>query len=192
MSGREIDDAATVAEEFNIYFLKKISDLRSHVRDEIKENPTERLRSSLKDKKLDFHLSTVSESHIKKIVTKLSNKRTLGRDGIGMDVVKAGGNTLIAPLTFIVNTSIRDCTFPNAWKHARVIPLLKKGSPKELSNYRPVSILPATSKILEEVVRKQVSNYVLRKKRLTTRKSTWLPTITLDDNGHLSTTKRTH
>ena len=87
------------------------------------------------------------------------NKKAAGRDGIGMDIIKAGGDTLIAPLTYIINTSIRECTFPTAWKHARVIPLLKKGNPKELANYRPVSILPATSKVLEEVVRKQVSDF---------------------------------
>ncbi len=44
-------------------------------------------------------------------------------------------------LTIISNTSIVTGVFPQVWKHALVIQLLKKGGPNNVSNYRPVSIL---------------------------------------------------
>ena len=42
--------------------------------------------------------------------------------------------------------------FFNTWKTARVIPFYKKGSTDEINNYRPISILPVVSKILEKHV----------------------------------------
>ena len=46
------------------------------------------------------------------------------------------------------------------WKQAAVTPVLKKGSPEQLENYRPVSCLPAASKVLEIVICSQLSNYL--------------------------------
>ena len=48
--------------------------------------------------------------------------------------------------------SITENRFPSTWKTARVIPLLKKGSTDDVNNYRPISILPVVSKILEKHV----------------------------------------
>ena len=50
--------------------------------------------------------------------------------------------------------------FPNLWKLAKVIPLFKKEDPLLAKNYRPVSLLPILSKVLEKVVFKQVMSYL--------------------------------
>ena len=65
-------------------------------------------------------------------------------------------------LTHIVNLSITTQTFPKAYKVAKVVPLYK-GKEADLTNpksYRPVALLPIVSKILERVVKKQVSDYM--------------------------------
>ena len=67
---------------------------------------------------------------------------------------------LVAPLATIINKSIKSGVFPKQWKIAAVTPLLKKGSTQLLSNYRPVSCLPAASKLLEIVVCSQLSEYL--------------------------------
>ena len=77
-----------------------------------------------------------------------------------------GAANLLAPLTAIVNQSILDGEFPNGWKEALVTPVLKKGCNTRLGNYRPVSCLPAASKLLEIVVCDQLSNYLERNKLL--------------------------
>ena len=41
-------------------------------------------------------------------------------------------------------------SFPDEWKIARVIPLFKSGHRNMPENYRPISILPAISKIMDE------------------------------------------
>ena len=51
-------------------------------------------------------------------------------------------------------------TFPSLWKHAKLVPLLKKGDPLIAKNYRPVALLPIFSKILERVVFNQLAGYL--------------------------------
>ena len=61
---------------------------------------------------------------------------------------------LIAPITDIINISMKTSTFPQNFKQAHVRPILKKTylPQNELNNYRPVSNLSFISKILEKVV----------------------------------------
>ena len=50
----------------------------------------------------------------------------------------------------LCNASIAEGQFPDSWKIAIVIPLFKKGSDADVNNYRPISILPVVSKIIEK------------------------------------------
>uniref|UniRef100_A0A8C5PZS0 Reverse transcriptase domain-containing protein n=1 Tax=Leptobrachium leishanense TaxID=445787 RepID=A0A8C5PZS0_9ANUR len=65
-------------------------------------------------------------------------------------------------LTYIFNLSLSTGSFPSAFKHALVTPLLKKPSldPNSPSNYRPVSLLPFTSKLLEKLVFNRLSLFL--------------------------------
>ena len=53
--------------------------------------------------------------------------------------------------------------FPYDWKTARVIPLFKNGQRSVLDNYRPISILPVVSKIMERLLYNQISDYFTKK-----------------------------
>ena len=60
--------------------------------------------------------------------------------------------TIASPLTRIINISLSEGVVPQEWKRARVTPLFKKGVATDMDNYRPISVLPAASKVLERVV----------------------------------------
>ena len=60
----------------------------------------------------------------------------------------------------IVNLSIVKGYVPYLWKSARVLPLHKSGDTSCLSNYRPISVLPIVSKILERAVHFQLSQFI--------------------------------
>ena len=62
-------------------------------------------------------------------------------------------------LTNVFNRAISNESFPFEWKQARVTPLHKKGSRNMLNNYRPISIVPAVSKVLERVLYEQLYGY---------------------------------
>ena len=65
-------------------------------------------------------------------------------------------------MTNIFNLSISTGTFISYFKNAKVIPIFKKGNPKLVENYRPISILPVFSKILEKIVHKRLYFYCNR------------------------------
>ena len=55
----------------------------------------------------------------------------------------------------VFNTGI----FPERLKLAKVIPVFKKGDSKLINNYRPISLLPVISKVLEKIIANQLSQY---------------------------------
>ena len=57
-------------------------------------------------------------------------------------------------------------TFPDKLKIAKVIPIFKKGDPSLFENYRPISLLPAISKVLEKKIALQLSSYFEKNKLL--------------------------
>ena len=69
-----------------------------------------------------------------------------------MNLIKDSIDKIIFPITGIINLSITSGIVPNQLKIARVIPLFKSGEQDIFTNYRPVSVLPAFSKILERVM----------------------------------------
>uniref|UniRef100_A0A6I8N0G9 RNA-directed DNA polymerase n=1 Tax=Ornithorhynchus anatinus TaxID=9258 RepID=A0A6I8N0G9_ORNAN len=79
---------------------------------------------------------------------------TCASDPIPSHLIKTIAPALLPSLTFIFNHSISKGSFPSAFKHAHVSPILKKPAldPTSPSSYRPISLLPFLSKILERVV----------------------------------------
>ena len=67
---------------------------------------------------------------------------------------------VITSLTALFNLSLQTITFPSIWKTAKVIPVFKKGDKQNTSNYRPISIPPTISKILEKAVHTQFYAYL--------------------------------
>jgi len=63
-------------------------------------------------------------------------------------------------LTYLFNQCIVDCLFPQCLKLAKVVPLFKKGAKSEVSNYRPVSIIPVVGKIFEILLNKRIVGYL--------------------------------
>ena len=93
-------------------------------------------------------------------MSKMKKKQSAGTDGLSQDKLVLGSKSLVYPLLQIINQSIREGAFPSQWKEALVTPVLKKGDASEKENYRPVSSLPAASKLLEMVVNAQSSKFL--------------------------------
>ena len=83
-----------------------------------------------------------------------------GWDCISASIVKTTYRDFIEPLTHIFDLSISQGVFPNELKVARVVPLFKSGNSMVLSNYRPVSVLPVFSKILERLIYNRLLSFV--------------------------------
>ena len=82
-----------------------------------------------------------------------------------MKVIKDALPCILPTITEIVNCSLLTSVFPTIWKEAEVIPLLKDGDHEVANNNRPISLLPALSKICERVASNQLTEYMVQKKR---------------------------
>ena len=70
------------------------------------------------------------------------------------------------PLTYLFDMSLESGIFSDKLKTARVIPLYKAGDPANISNYRPISVLPCFSKMLEQIVYNHLYKYLTTEKIL--------------------------
>ena len=102
-----------------------------------------------------FEFKYANRKSVTKIIKNLHNTSSLGVDKIPTRALKLGVEILASPITKLINLSLSSGKVPKLLKSTLVYPV-HKGSGKDPSNpssYRPISILPALSKILEVVVR---------------------------------------
>ena len=91
---------------------------------------------------------------IVEIIEKMKNK-PCNINSISIKAVKKSKFILGSVLSVIINKSFEQSYFPSSLKIARIVPLHKGGDKKLLNNYRPISILPILSKIIEKCVYQQ-------------------------------------
>jgi len=87
-------------------------------------------------------------------------------DNVSLDLFKDCIYLIFCPLTHLINLSIISGVVPDQLKIARVIPLFKSGDKSTFTNYRPVSVLPVFSKILERVIYNRLLDYLNKYKIL--------------------------
>ena len=112
----------------------------------------------------DFEFSNISEEDVKKILLSLDTSKAAGMDQIPAKFLRDGAEVLALPLGNIINLSIKLSTFPEECKIAKLKPIFKKGARTDPKNYRPISLLPLVSKIIEKSIHFQIEDYLNKKK----------------------------
>ena len=128
----------------------------------LEENILNILRNALPP---TFRFQLVSEPEVIKIIKSLKTN-AMGVDSISAMFIKMGVRILVPVITYIINNIIVSCTFPCRWKLALIKPLPKVNNPLSPSDFRPISLLPAFSKIIEKVLGSQMQNYFNKNKLL--------------------------
>ena len=90
----------------------------------------------------------------------LQRNKAAGIDDINSNVVLDNFNGLQKPLFKIFKKSVEKGVFPDKLKIAKVTPIFKAGDSTESSNYRPISVLPIFSKILEKIMYNRIYSYI--------------------------------
>ena len=114
-----------------------------------------------------FKCEPVSKEKVRRHLAQLKSTQSPGHDNLPPRLLKDCANVSAKPLTHIINLSLNTSLVPNKVKIAQGIPLHKSGSKKEPENYRPISVLPALSKLLERVAYEQIADYLANNKMLT-------------------------
>jgi hypothetical protein len=131
-----------IAECFKNYFCSVGHELRKHfdytlptVQDQMPKN--------------SYTIPSITAEFIENEINRMSTSKATGLYGISVKLLKLSSNSIGIILAYILNFSLSLCIFANDWKKARVTPLFKAEDKCLVNKYRPVSILPCVSKILE-------------------------------------------
>ena len=105
-----------------------------------------------------FSFRNVSFIEDRDIIRKLKNKNSKDLIGLNVTFIKSIREIILYPLTKIINLCLQQSVFPKILKEALVIPIYKnKGDTADVSNYRPISILPVFSKIFEKFILRKIA-----------------------------------
>ena len=114
-----------------------------------------------------FKFQHVSVAETEQLLKKIKVKQSTGIDDLPAQLLKDSASVISSPLTSIINTSLNSSTFPTEWKHAKVVPIYKSGSQSSIEYYRPISILPLVSKVIEKSVHTQLLKHLEENNLLT-------------------------
>ena len=156
LNGKQLKDPQSIAESFNKFFVNIGPSLTKNAR-HIPEKTFQMYLNKTILTSFDFQL--IDESNFDKVIQSLHTKTSSGHDGISVKLLKYLAPGLRQPSTFIINQSLLTGIFPEKLKIAKVLPLFKKNDCKIMDNYRPISLLPAISKVFEKVVYNQLYTY---------------------------------
>ena len=106
-----------------------------------------------------FSFSEVTEEQVIRVVRSIKTN-ACGVDCISAFFLKLGIEHSVFAFTNIINSSFLYNNFPTRWKSALVKPLPKNNNPSCLTDYRPISLLPSFSKVIEKLVCKQMIEYL--------------------------------
>lgn len=147
--------------EMNDYFVSIAKNLISKI-PTVQADPIALLKSSitLQSNVSPLSFTEVSPAQVRDVIKALKNKATRDAYGLNVHIIKYITNAIISPLTKLINMCIKANIFPTALKLASVVPIYKKGDKNDKNNYRPISLLPIFSKILENILKVQILNHL--------------------------------
>ena len=102
----------------------------------------------------------LSINELKNAFFSLNINKSPGHDGVSFNVIKNCFGELCEPLKNLVNLSIVKRVFPDDLKIAKVTPIYKTDNSSNISNYRPISVLPCSSKMVERIMCNRLQKYL--------------------------------
>lgn len=150
-----ISNAADVAQAFNEFFANiPITTTRS-----LSSSPSKAenlLHGSVPKCNNLFRFEHVTPNDVVNIFKTLKLKNTGDYWGISIKLLSNIIDIVAPYLAVTFNKCVDLGTFPDLMKSSKIIPLFKSGSKNDIGNFRPISILPAFSKIFEKLILKQL------------------------------------
>lgn len=163
INNKLITNPTNIADAFNTYFSSVVGNLSNNhpgISNTVITDPLNYLKNNYSKPNDSLGLINTTTHEIDKIIRLLKCKDSHGYDEVSMRVIKISAPYILSPLTLITNKVLSTGVFPKRLKFSEVKPLYKKGLKTELSNYRPISLLPSFSKIIEKVIYKRVFHYL--------------------------------
>ena len=152
-----ITNKKDISNGFNSFFVNIGPDLAKSIIPQENSDITDYLKESTSN---SMFIKPTNEKEILEIVSQADAKHSTDSDGLSMHILKKVFSSVCKPFTEICNKSLLNGVFPESMKVAKVIPLYKSGDNDVFTNYRPVSLLPQFSKILEKLFDLKLDNFI--------------------------------
>jgi len=155
-NGVMIEDDETMANKFNNYF----ASLPQNLAEKIPTSPNtyDKYMKTSCTNSLALYLTTPDE--IINISHTIKATHSSGLDGIDPTIALAYIKLVAKPLAEIINCSLTTGIVPFELKSAKIVPIFKQGKKEDITNYRPISILPFFTKILEKIMYDRLNNHL--------------------------------
>ena len=105
----------------------------------------------------DIHITPVL---ITRILGKLKTNSAAGPDRLPPIFFHNTSTVIAFPLSILFRSFVDSKSLPQEWRHSIIIPKLKKGSPSNSCNYRPIALTCSCCKILETLIASELTNYL--------------------------------
>ena len=163
-NGVLVNDQKQVANRFNEYF----TSISPNLVDKL-GNPKKQYSDYLKDPVSNsFMISPVLTAEVLDQLRNLDETKAADSYDIPVKLIKLVQNHIAKPLTTLINLSFSTGYYPKALKYAKVIPIFKAKAKNEVSNYRPISLLPLFNKIFEKLMYSRLIGFLNKNKVLYT------------------------
>ena len=108
-----------------------------------------------------FFIAPCTSNEIQTVVANLSNSNGIEIYGYLIRSIKSVIEYFAKLLARIFNKSFQTGVFPDRLKHAKITPFHKGGDKRLINNYRPISILPFFSKVLEKLMHFRLMSFFI-------------------------------
>ena len=154
-----ITNPSDIANAFNNYFAKVATNIQSSIRFSKKKYYDYLLPLNIES----FFLTPSGSTKVSNIIFSLNQNKSDGPNSIPIKILKLLNEDISDQLAILFNQSFSSGIFPSILKTSKIIPIYKKGSKLEYSNYRPISLLSNIDKILERLMYNRLYNFLEKK-----------------------------
>ena len=100
-----------------------------------------------------------SASEVELAIDKLKNHKSPGIDQILAELIKEGGRTICLEIHKLIISIWKKEKMPEEWKESIIVPIHKEGDKTDCNNYRGITLLPTTYKILSNILLSRLIPY---------------------------------
>lgn len=152
LNNQTLTNPFDIASAFNDYFIE-LTNTNNETQNTQEKPYISKISSN------SMFLRPMAKEEVKKEIMCLNNTKSEGFDGISTKIIKICVEELVSILTYLINLSFSSGTFPKILKESIVKPLYKKGEKSDVTNYRPITLIPIISKVFEKCMYKRLLNY---------------------------------
>jgi len=150
VDNNSITDKKNIAKSFRDHFetcaLKLADNIPDHGECEI-----------LIEQQPEWSFQKITRKELLDTIESLVPKASCGYDLLSNRMIKTEKIRFCNLILDLINETVTNGIFPDALKIAKVLLIFKKGDKTNMTNYRPISLLPVLSKIVEKVLNRQIT-----------------------------------